>query len=473
MFPRTLLTALYLLTLLFANACCQHLKQTSPPIFTHKPFIVVWNAPTQDCKPRYKVELDVSMFDVAASPNEGFVDQKLTIFYKERLGLYPYYSSDRRDPINGGLPQNGSIEDHLGKLQESINKYIRSANIEGLAVIDWEEWRPLWIRNWHTKDIYRNLSNKLVAEKHSSWSVESVAKQAQYDFENSAKDFMLRTLQEVKNLRPMQLWGYYLFPDCYNHDYKTNLQNYTGSCPDVEQSRNDQLFWLWQESTALYPSIYLDSKLASSPNSRRFVRARVKEAMRISNLHHQNYSLPVFVYTRPTYTYMVEELSQMDLEHTIGESAALGAAGAIVWGDNDYGKSAENCQKIKDYLKTKMGHYILNVSTAAHHCSNILCMGNGRCRRKDSNSDTYLHLSPGSFRIQSLGLNGRERLTAIGKPSLRDIEEFQKGFQCQCYRGWLGPACKDPDTSGAQAARRQLPDFLLLLGLSLLVILFY
>uniref|UniRef100_A0A8C0GRQ5 Hyaluronidase n=1 Tax=Chelonoidis abingdonii TaxID=106734 RepID=A0A8C0GRQ5_CHEAB len=404
-------------------------KPTFAPLFTQKPFIVAWNAPTQDCKPRFQVQLDFSLFDLDASPNEGFVDQKLTIFCKERLGLYPYYD-EQQVAVNGGVPQNSSLQEHLDQLQEGIWRYIRSEAKEGLAVIDWEEWQPIWVRN---KDIYRQNSRQLVLSQHPDWQEDMVNKEAQYEFESSAQRFMLHTLQHAKSYRPKQLWGYYLFPDCYNRDYSKNPDSYTGHCPDMEETRNDRLSWLWKESTALYPSIYLDQILASSENGRKFVRSRVMEALRISHQHHDGYSLPVFVYTRPTYSHKLD----MDLVSTIGESAALGAAGAIFWGDADYTKS-------QAYLEEELGHYIVNVTTAAQRCSQALCQGWGRCLRRYSTANVFLHLNPLSFLILRRGeADGQQPMLRVeGELSAADTAYLRTHFRCQCYQGWSGDACE-------------------------------
>ncbi|XP_074861082.1 hyaluronidase-2 [Carettochelys insculpta] len=433
----------WLLLLGVASGRGQDEKPAFAPRFTRRPFLVAWNAPTQDCRPRFKVQLDFSLFDLQASPNEGFVDQNLTIFYKERLGRYPYYD-EQQVAVNGGVPQNSSLLEHLDRLQEGIRKYIRSEAKEGLAVIDWEEWRPIWIRNWQNKDIYRKNSRQLVLAHHPDWPPEQVAKQAQYEFEASARQFMLLTLQHAKSYRPKQLWGYYLFPDCYNHDYSKNPDSYTGRCPDVEETRNDRLAWLWKESTALYPSIYLDQVLASSKNGRKFVRSRVMEALRISHQHHDGYSLPVFVYTRPTYSRKLEVLSKADLVSTIGESAALGAAGAIFWGDADYTKSQDTCRSIKSYLEGDLGHYIVNVTTAAQACSEELCQGQGRCLRRDSDANVFLHLSPASFQIRrrAEGAGHQPLLRAEGKLSPADVAYLRTHFRCQCYQGWQGAGCE-------------------------------
>lgn len=433
----------WLLVLAVTGGRGQDEKPAFAPLFTRKPFIVAWNAPTQDCRPRFKVQLDFSLFDLQASPNEGFVDQNLTIFYKERLGLYPYYD-EQQVAVNGGVPQNSSLREHLDRLQEGIRKYIRSEAKEGLAVIDWEEWRPIWIRNWQNKDIYRKNSRQLVLSQHPNWQEDMVNKEAQYEFESSARSFMLHTLQHAKSYRPKQLWGYYLFPDCYNHDYSKNPDSYTGRCPDVEETRNDRLSWLWKESTALYPSIYLDQVLASSVNGRKFVRSRVMEALRISHQHHDGYSLPVFVYTRPTYSRKLDVLSRMDLVSTIGESAALGAAGAIFWGDADYTKSQSTCRTIKAYLEEELGHYIINVTTAAQRCSQALCQGWGRCLRRDSTANVFLHLNPLSFQIRRRGeADGQQPMLRVeGELSAADTAYLRTHFRCQCYQGWHGDACE-------------------------------
>lgn len=291
--------SLLLFFTLWTVLCSAAVKQTRWPLYPHKPVLLAWNAPTQECDPRHRVTLPLGQFDIVASPNEGFVRQNLTIFYKERLGLYPYYGRGGT-AVNGGLPQLASFTEHYEKMPEVLRKYIREPQAKGLAVIDWEEWRPTWIRNWESKYIYRSKSQELVARKNPTWAPERVGKVAQQEFELSARKFMLDTLKFAKSLRPNQLWGFYLFPDCYNHDYKGGLKNYTGRCPAVEKDRNNQLNWLWMESTALFPSIYIGSVLRSTSYGRLFVRNRVNEAMRLASVG-DGLARPVFVYTQPTY----------------------------------------------------------------------------------------------------------------------------------------------------------------------------
>ncbi|XP_061114841.1 hyaluronidase-2 [Conger conger] len=430
------------LVLLLMWDCCvaEELKPTRWPLFSQKPVLLAWNIPTEDCGPRFRVWFNREQFEIVASPNEGFVKQNLTIFYKDRLGMYPYYEKDGT-PVNGGLPQIASLTAHLKKMPEGVNKYIRQSKAKGLAVIDWEEWRPLWIRNWDTKDIYRNHSRHLVAQKNPDWPPEKVAKVSLQEFEMSAKKFMLETLRLAKSLRSEQLWGFYLFPDCYNHDYKNSLENYIGRCPDAEVARNDHLTWLWTESTALYPSIYMGSVLSNTLFGRQFVRNRVKEGMRLA-LVGDGLARPVFVYTRPTYANELTELTEMDLISTIGESVALGAAGIIFWGDAAFTSNQTSCSRLNEYLRGPLGRYLLNITTAAEHCSRLRCSSHGRCLRQHPDSDTYLHLSPLSHTIQSKG----DKLEVKGQPDPIERALYLNKFRCQCYSGYKDESCgrKDP-----------------------------
>ncbi|XP_061688847.1 hyaluronidase-2 [Syngnathoides biaculeatus] len=431
---------LLLIVLLLDGTGAFGLKATGWPLHSQKPLLLAWNAPTEDCFPRHRVSLQLDQFQIVASPNEGFVKQNLTIFYNDRLGLYPHYEPDGT-PVNGGLPQAASLAQHLDKMPDGVKKYIREPSAKGLAVIDWEEWRPLWIRNWEAKDIYRRNSRDLVRLKNPTWPPERVFKVAMQEFEMSAKKFMLETLKLAKHLRPNQLWGFYLFPDCYNHDYRRTLESYTGRCPDVEMARNEQLKWLWTESTALFPSIYMGKVLRSSLSGRQFVRNRVKEGMRLASSG-DGLARPVFVYTRPTYINSLEQLTEMDLVSTIGESVALGAAGIILWGDAAYASNKTTCSELDAYLRGPLGKYLLNVSTAAEACSQALCSSHGRCLRKDPDADVYLHLNPDTHSVR-VGSGGR--LEVVAEPARVDRAGFSVEFRCQCYSGFEGERCEKMD----------------------------
>lgn len=127
-----------------------------------------------------------------------------------------------------------------------------------------------------------------------------------------------------------------------------------------------------------------------------------------------------------------------------------------------------NCSTLNDYLKGPLGRYLLNVSTAAEHCSRVLCNFSGRCLRRISDSDIYLHLSPSTHKITSQ--SGQLKVT--GMLSQTEKTFFRKHFQCQCYSGYRGDDCtlKEKEPNRASSVLGTWP-LCLLLPLGLLTLL--
>ncbi|XP_012375025.1 LOW QUALITY PROTEIN: hyaluronidase PH-20-like [Dasypus novemcinctus] len=407
---------------------CLALNFAPRPLIPNVPFLLAWNAPTEKCANKFHVLLDLSLFSLVGSPKKDARRQDITLFYADGLGYYPHVNEVTGKSANGGIPQLGSLKSHMDKAARDISHYV-PRNRVGLAVIDWENWRPTWTRNWKPKDVYKNLSIELVQQQYIQLNFTEAIKIAKEEFEKAGKSFMQRTLKLGKSLRPNYLWGYYLFPDCYNHNY--NKPRYTGSCFDIEKRRNDELDWLWKESTALYPSIYLNSHLTCSPQATLFARNRVQEAMRISKLSHAKSPVPVFVYTRPVFTDASSKyLTQEDLVSTIGESIALGASGTIIWGSLNLTKNRQSCMKLNNYMKTTLNPYLINITLAAKMCSQVLCQEQGVCIRKRWNSSDYLHLNPMNFAIQIVKSG---KYIVQGKPTLEDLQQFSEKFYCSFY----------------------------------------
>ncbi|XP_058481713.1 hyaluronidase PH-20-like [Solea solea] len=406
----------------------QSLPQTVAPLFEHHPFIVTWNIPDLVCN-KYNISLDTSLFKGVATPAK-VPGQFLSLFYLDRLGFYPHVDLARGKQFYGGVPQKGNLKASVNKARADINYYIPSKTTPGLAVIDWEEWRPLWDRNWGSKRIYQTLSVARVLKSNGSLTLQQATEQAKQQFQLAARGLMSGMLAVGRDMRPNYLWGFYLFPSCYNYGWME--PHYTGRCSKEVRRQNDELLWLWESSTALYPSVYLQVSLADNPRAALMVRNRVREALRVSTLPRRGGSAPVFVYTRPVFVDQNRRfLSQGDLVHTVGESAAVGAAGAVLWGASaDYDDQA-SCKALSSYLSSTLNPYIANVSMAAQLCSNFLCRGNGRCVRKNYNSSHYLHLNPDSFRLMRV----QGRYLVLGRPTFADLKTLRRRFTCQCYKG--------------------------------------
>ncbi|XP_072928052.1 hyaluronidase-like isoform X1 [Hemitrygon akajei] len=422
-------------------------KQAIPPIMKDQPFLVFWNIPTEKCSTHRGVDLHLGDYGIVTNKNEVFMGENITIFYIGQLGKYPYYMGD--EPVNGGCPQNASLKEHSRAMRVDVQRYL-SRNYRGLAVIDWEEWRPFYWRNWGSKIIYRNKSQDIVRARHPESSFKQIEKQAQVEFDKAARLFLSSTLKLGQQLRPAALWGYYLFPDCYNYHYGHEYAEYDGRCPAVEIKRNNDLGWLWAQSNALFPSVYVEEQLKSCKRVKLYARYRVTEAMRVALMSGSKYARPVFVYTRSHYVETLKPLTQIDLIHTIGEIAALGASGVVLWGSIDFSRTTENCQSVKDNLKNILGPYILNVTMAARLCSHMLCRKHGRCYRKWPEDDAFLHLSHKSFHMVT-----RERIYVKGRLKFSDQRWIRAHFHCQCYKGWSGLRCSHFEDSSVAPRSEQ------------------
>ncbi|XP_054450451.1 hyaluronidase-3 [Pteronotus mesoamericanus] len=381
-----------------------------------RPFSVLWNVPSARCRARFGVHLPLEALGITANRAQRFHGQNITIFYKNQLGLYPYFGP-RGTAHNGGIPQVVLLDRHLARAAHQIHRSL-GRGFAGLAVLDWEEWSPLWAGNWGRHRAYQDASWAWAQRVFPDLDPREQLHKARTSFEHAARALMESTLRLGQALQPHGLWGFYHFPACGNGWHGVG-SNYSGRCHTATRTRNTQLHWLWAASSALFPSIYLPPRLPPA-YQQVFVRSRLEEAFRVARAGHPH-PLPVLAYARFTFQRSGRFLSQDDLVQTIGVSAALGAAGVVLWGNLGISSSEEKCWHLHDYLVDTLGPYVINVTRAAIACSRQRCHGHGRCVRwNPEQPEAFLHLQPD------------------GSPG--DWEPFR----CRCYWGWAGPTCQEP-----------------------------
>uniref|UniRef100_A0A3P9LAZ5 Hyaluronidase n=1 Tax=Oryzias latipes TaxID=8090 RepID=A0A3P9LAZ5_ORYLA len=323
-----------------------------PPLLSGQPFIIFWGIRDSSC------------FNRADARSFGMEPERIAVFYEDTLGNYPYFI-DKSTPVNKGLPQHTHAAlpspRYLGlgaMYQEASRKLMKSF---------FPKWTPEDVEKcccftniWTTQVVYPVLGKLRELKDHFV--------SLQVDFEAAAQSVMMESLREVKRLRPKALWGFSPYPSCNNNDpTQTALSNYTGRCPPAEAALNDELLWLWKRCSALYPLLTLDK-------------------LQVENTA---YLVVFLLHFSPLKT---------DLVNTIGESAAMGTAGIVIW------DKSEECQDLAEFVQKVLGPYIMNITTATQLCSASLCQGRGRCVRLDPDSSAYLHLPPSSTEVYAWDL---------------------------------------------------------------------
>ena len=139
----------------------------------------------------------------------------------------------------------------------------------------------------------RKKSMELVRQRHPSWSDSLIEEIARLEYETAAQQVMEGTVLLVQKLRPKSSWGFYGFPNCYN-----NRDSVSYNCSKLTIQRNDQISWMFESSSALFPSIYLHDVLHG--NSTLFVKYRLLESFKRAK-QLDGHSIPVYPYVRITY----------------------------------------------------------------------------------------------------------------------------------------------------------------------------
>ncbi|KAK3916059.1 Hyaluronidase [Frankliniella fusca] len=313
-------------------------------------FRVFWNVPSFMCH-RYGYPFSnlTGRYGVVQNDEDVFRGTHITILYDP--GLYPALVDNDGTvfPRNGGVPQEGNLTLHLQRLQESIEDQV-PIDFDGLGVIDFEAWRPVWAQNFGTLKAYQTYSIQLERTRDPTASDTTLQNRAKRRFEAAAKAFFLQSLYLAQRIRPNGRWGYYAFPYCFN----TNDVNF--DCSDNLRTQNSQIQWLFDASTALYPSVYLSKSDRSSDDQFLFITGKLREALRVAQ--GRNYVYPYFWYRYRDAGF----LSDDDLRSCLAIPRALGMAGAIVWGSSGDMNSQNKCQTLNAQLESRLGPTIRKFS---------------------------------------------------------------------------------------------------------------
>ncbi|XP_056279737.1 LOW QUALITY PROTEIN: hyaluronidase-3 [Pseudoliparis swirei] len=172
-------------------------------------------------------------------------------------------------------------------------------------------------------------------------------------------------------------------------------KSYTGRCQGGTKDQNGRLSWLWHQSTALYPSVYLPQRLAGSTEAVLMVRYRKPESMK-------RYSPTSNLLETANLLYMTANQLLCMWELVKGQS----------------------------------------LRSDTKRCSPQLCHGNGRCARRRPGSGRMVASSPAttsdSNEINIGSFNGKH---------------FHKHFLCRCYPGWTGQECQGEEDENRQESR--------------------
>ena len=132
---------------------------------------------------------------------------------------------------------------------------------------------------------------EIVKQIHPSWTDSLVEEIARLEFETAAQQVIEGTILLAEKLRPKSLWGFYGFPNCYNNKE-------AGDCSELTMKYNDQISWMSESSSALFPSIYLHDM--KKLNNTSFVRYRLMESFRHCKKSN-GLVIPVYPYVCRTY----------------------------------------------------------------------------------------------------------------------------------------------------------------------------
>jgi hyaluronoglucosaminidase len=313
--------------LIVATVFSQGLSLPCSPL----PYEIYWNVADQN--PR---GIDVAAFNIFPANYTQTGDACSNPGCKRwTQGVFPTIS-DSGTKVNGGVPQNANLSQHLEALSRDVVHWIPDPDWSGNAVLDFEDWTTVWELNtgggdWHSRR-YPKYSLELEAEQHPDWDVLEVYLQARKHFNISALDFFAETLKTLTDLRPRAKWGFYGLPMNFNEPcegFGLSMKcGYDSIVGPIYRDLSDQQRLVWAASSALFPSIYLPPGRTVDENAA-YVRSVIKEAVRNAAGR-----IPVYGFHWNYYHDGKSLLNMEDLRSGLLGPYDMGAQGVVIWGSS-------------------------------------------------------------------------------------------------------------------------------------------
>ncbi|XP_060807881.1 hyaluronidase-5-like isoform X1 [Amyelois transitella] len=352
---------------------------------SQRPFRVYWNVPTMQCTSKKIPFNNLDRFGILQNKGDSFRGDRIAILYDP--GLFPALlkndSSGEYKFRNGGVPQEGNLEKHEEAFRNILESSVPDPDFNGVGIIDFESWRPVFRQNFGVLVPYKDVSVEIERKLHWWWPKNWMQAEAKRRFEDAARTFMKTTLSIAKQMRPLALWGYYGFPYCFNMANKDMSE----ACSGAVQRENDGIYWLWSESTALFPSVY-SSKELSAPQLAALARGRLREAARVRRRGAP--VLPYFWFRYRDGGFMTKN----DLDIALKTFYKSGADGFIIWGSSKDVNTAEKCTELLDYVNNIMGPAIAKYASSGSSQNDVSVEENSISSNNTSENGTQIESDP-------------------------------------------------------------------------------
>ena len=325
------------------------------------------------------------------------------------LGSYP----DLTRGINGGIPQRGNLTAHLVKFRRDLAALVPAADYVGYCLLDFEQFRA----DWNSSDPAHRAASVRAAGGNATL--------AKLQFEAAAKDFMLGTIAAVKALRPGCKTGYYGYP--------RNLLGAAGpgygpdAAGDAQRRLNDELAWLFEASTAVFPSVYLgilpqDSRHSVATN-KLYIQRTVAEAIRLSG---RDKVVPVTwtLYDNYPRTPRMHRLTAEDLSTEVGGPIEAGAKALLLWGATSNTTPGLSAAELQAYVRTELAPVVSTI------CQKHGCAKHGSGAQKTDDSGAI------AWGVAPAALNMRATSVPAG-PASRAVDLAGQLGECEHAQIWL------------------------------------
>ncbi|XP_050314874.1 hyaluronidase Tab y 2.0101-like isoform X2 [Anthonomus grandis grandis] len=322
-------------------------------IINNQPLKVYWNVPSFQCEP-FKLNFTpmLDKYNIIHNVDSQFRGETITILYDP--GDFPALLTTTANGTfyrNGGVPQEGNLTLHLEVLQESITAQIPNENYSGLAIIDFESWRPIFRQHWGSISLYKDVSIDIERQKHPTWNDNLLTKEATRRLEEAGRTFMEESLNLAKELRPNGLWGYYHYPYSYTNGSEESVSKQV-------QIENDRISWLWKDSDVFYPSVYMRTT-QSLEHQIKFVETTLDEVFRIK----KSFNTEAKVYVYVTYMYIDTKtyIPQEYMRAILTAVAGYDIEGVILWGASNDVSGISKCKLLYNYIDNVFGPTVMIV----------------------------------------------------------------------------------------------------------------